>query len=181
MNPVFTTSCSTIPSVKANLWDGAESCHFSSVATTPAKVVARRGGRTVHIVVRIGITSPFVLTHRFALPVGRGSAAGFATTHSLRSGLRRFPLVSPFLPSSGCRFPFEDYDPERGTRYVGNDLIPWDAPPRPDNGSRWDYEECRWVSLAEQEAAIAQNSESRRNAIAEFGRRKREREAVREL
>ena len=25
MNPVFTTSCSTIPSVKANLWDGAES------------------------------------------------------------------------------------------------------------------------------------------------------------
>jgi hypothetical protein len=37
------------------------------------------------------------------------------------------------------------------------------------------------VSLAEQEAAIAQNSESRRNAIAEFCRRKREREAVREL
>ena len=79
------------------------------------------------------------------------------------------------------RFPFEDYDPERGTRFVGNEPIPWDAPPRPDNGSRWDYEECRWVSLAEQEAAIAQNSESRRNAIAEFCRRKREREAVREL
>ena len=79
------------------------------------------------------------------------------------------------------RFPFEDYDPERGTRYVGNEPIPWDAPPRPDNSSRWDYEECRWVSLAEQEAAIAHNSESRRNAIAEFCRRKREREAVREL
>ena len=43
------------------------------------------------------------------------------------------------------RFPFEDYDPERGTRYVGNRLIPWDAPPRPDNHSVWDEDDCKWV------------------------------------
>ena len=44
------------------------------------------------------------------------------------------------------RFPFEDYDPERGTRYVGNDLIPWDAPPRPDSRSLWDDDDKQWVS-----------------------------------
>ena len=49
------------------------------------------------------------------------------------------------------RFPFEDYDPERGTRYVGNDLIPWDAPPRPDAVSTWDEEDCCWRSPAEVE------------------------------
>ena len=43
------------------------------------------------------------------------------------------------------RFPFEDYDPERGTRYVGNRLIPWDAPPRPDNHSVWDEDDNKWV------------------------------------
>ena len=43
------------------------------------------------------------------------------------------------------RFPFEDYDPERGTRYVGNRLIPWDAPPRPDNRTVWDEDDNKWV------------------------------------
>ena len=58
------------------------------------------------------------------------------------------------------RFPFEDYDPERGTRYVGNEPIPWDAPPRPDNSSRWDYEECRWVSWEEQMAERNGNTQT---------------------
>ena len=58
------------------------------------------------------------------------------------------------------RFPFEDYDPERGTRYVGNDLIPWDAPPRPDAVSTWDEEDCCWRSPAEVEER-AQRSHAR--------------------
>ena len=58
------------------------------------------------------------------------------------------------------RFPFEDYDPERGTRYVGNDLIPWDAPPRPDAVSTWDEEDRCWRSPAEVEER-AQRSHAR--------------------
>ena len=74
----------------------------------------------------------------------KGSYGSDFTTTMPR--LRRFPLVSPFIPSSGCRSPFEDYDPERGTRYVGNEPIPWDAPPRPDSRSLWDDDDKQWVS-----------------------------------
>ena len=72
------------------------------------------------------------------------------------------------------RFPFEDYDPERGTRYVGNELIPWDAPPRPDNSSRWDYEECRWVSWEEQMAERSGETQAIREVMEIFQRKQAE-------
>ena len=53
--------------------------------------------------------------------------------------------VTYYIEKEKQRFPFEDYDPERGTRYVGNRLIPWDAPPRPDNRTVWDEDDNKWV------------------------------------
>ena len=43
---------------------------------------------------------------------------------------------------------------------TGNDLIPWDAPPRPDAVSTWDEEDRCWRSPAEEEER-AQRSHAR--------------------
>ncbi len=53
------------------------------------------------------------------------------------------------------RYPFEDYNPETGLRYVGNEIIPRYAPPRPDNRSVWDGDEGCWISPEEKDARRA--------------------------